>query len=78
MEDWRSAQRAPERRLWGTLFCVGVVLTVAVASSIVGAALSRTQTAGGWFYLQQSVLLMLGAAGTALAFLRFARAGRAG
>ncbi|MHA7190111.1 hypothetical protein ACX80N_07455 [Arthrobacter sp. MDT2-16] len=78
MEDWRSAQRAPERRLWGTLCCVGVALTVAVASSIVGAAVSPTPIPGGWFYLQQSVLLTLGAAGTALAFRRFASAGRAG
>jgi uncharacterized membrane protein len=71
METWKSAQRVQERRLWHTLFCVGVVLTVTLAASIVVAAGSGAPAIRGWFYVQQSVLLVLGAGGTAVAFRRW-------
>ncbi|WP_104180546.1 hypothetical protein [Arthrobacter sp. B0490] len=77
MESWRSAERAHERRLWSTLLCVGVALMAALSSSLVAAAIGADPTASAWFYLQQSVLLLLSAGGTALALRRW-RSARAG
>ncbi|MDQ0736983.1 hypothetical protein [Arthrobacter agilis] len=80
MESWKSAQRAHERRLWSTLVCVGLALVLALASSLLAAVISADPAVGPWFYLQQSVLLVLSVAGTALAFRRrrSARTGGAG
>jgi cobalamin biosynthesis protein CobD/CbiB len=80
MESWKNAQRDHERRLWGTLLCVGVALTAALSSSLLAAAISADPGAAPWFYLQQSVLLVLTVAGTALALRRWrsARIGGAG
>ncbi len=80
MEGWKTAQRAPERRLWGTLLCVGVALIAALSSSLLAAAASADSTAGSWFYVQQSALLVLVLAGTATALRRWrsARLGGAG
>ena len=70
MENWKSPQRAHERRLWSTLLCVGVVLVAALSSSLLAEVVSADPTTGVWFYVQQSVLLVLSAAGTAFAFRR--------
>jgi hypothetical protein len=69
-EEWRAATREQERRLWNTLCWVGAVLTLVLAGSIV---VVRPDGSGGgaWFLVQQSVLLVLSGAGTALAFRRW-------
>ncbi|MHA7287529.1 hypothetical protein ACX80I_14725 [Arthrobacter sp. MDT3-44] len=71
MDSWRSAGRTQERTLWNTLFWVGVVVTVTVASSVLLVAGSAGTAASAWFYLQQCVLLVLSAGGTVLAFRRW-------
>ncbi len=80
MESWKNAQRAPERRFWGTLICVGVALIAVLSSSLLAAAISAEPGAAPWFYLQQSALLALAVTGTALALRRWrsARVGGAG
>ncbi|MEG9246762.1 hypothetical protein V6S67_01520 [Arthrobacter sp. Soc17.1.1.1] len=71
MESWKNAQRAHERRFWGTLLCVGVALIAALSSSLLAAATSADSGVGPRFYLQQSVLLVLTVAGTVLALRRW-------
>ncbi|MHA7280827.1 hypothetical protein ACX80H_13875 [Arthrobacter sp. MDT2-2] len=71
MDSWKSAGRTQERKLWNTLFCVGVVLTVTLGSSILLVAGSAGSAASAWFYVQQWVLLALSAGGTVLAFRRW-------
>lgn len=70
MDSWRSAERVQERKLWSTLSCVGAVLTITLASSILLVAGSAGTHATLWFYLQQAVLFVLSAAGTATALRR--------
>ncbi|MHA7210261.1 hypothetical protein [Arthrobacter sp. MDT1-65] len=70
MESWRAAERTHEQGFWSTLLCVGAALTAALSGSLVAAAIGADPTASAWFYLQQSVLLVLSAACTGLAFRR--------
>ncbi|PPB48225.1 hypothetical protein C4K88_14770 [Arthrobacter pityocampae] len=71
MENWRSANRAQDRRLWHTLWCVGVALTLTLASSILVAVGGPGGTGDEGFYVQQAVLLALSAAGTVVALRRW-------
>ncbi|MBG6225002.1 hypothetical protein IWX63_001567 [Arthrobacter sp. CAN_A2] len=65
------ASRAQERRLWQTLWYVGAVLTLVLATSIMVAAGAPGAAVTDWFYVQQSVLLALSAVGTFLAVRRW-------
>ncbi|WP_434995775.1 hypothetical protein [Arthrobacter sp. Ld5] len=71
MEDWRSASRAQDRRLWQTLWCVGAALTLTLASSILVAVGDPGAEVLGRFHVQQAVLLALSAAGTIVALRRW-------
>ncbi|MHA7283047.1 hypothetical protein [Arthrobacter sp. TMS2-4] len=71
MEDWRSASRAQDRRLWQTLSYVGTALTLTLVSSILVAVGGPGVVVTEWFYVQQAMLLALSAAGTFLALRRW-------
>jgi hypothetical protein len=71
MDSWKSASRTQERTLWNTLFCVGVVLTITLGSSILLVAGSAEAAASAWFYVQQWVLFTFSAGGTVLAYRRW-------
>ncbi|WP_104167141.1 hypothetical protein [Arthrobacter sp. SX1312] len=71
MEEWRSASRAQDRKLWQTLWYVGAALTLTLASSILVALGGLGTAATDWFYIQQAVLLSLSAAGTVFALRRW-------
>ncbi|MHA7240950.1 hypothetical protein [Arthrobacter sp. TMS1-12-1] len=71
MEEWRSASRVQERRLWQTLGYVGIALTLALASSVLVAVSDQESAVTQGYYVQQSVLLALSAAGSFLAVRRW-------
>ena len=71
MDEWRSASRVQDRKLWQTLWYVGAALTLALASSLLVAASGPGPATTEWFYLQQAVLLVLSAAGAVFALRRW-------
>jgi uncharacterized membrane protein YhaH (DUF805 family) len=71
MDSWKSASRAQERRLWNTLLCVGIALTLVIALSIVVAVGGPDQSPSRWFLTQQAVLLALSTTGTVVAVRRW-------
>ncbi|MEC5200634.1 putative membrane protein [Arthrobacter sp. PL16] len=71
MEEWKTATRLQERRLWNTLTCVGVVLTLVLAASILVAIRYSDDQPTVWFLVQQAVLLALSSGGTVVAIRRW-------